>query len=605
MGPVATEGDAQPDVVVVGGGHAGAEAALAAARVGASVLLVTLDPEAIGRMSCNPSVGGLAKGQLAREVDALGGLMGVAADHATIQFRMLNTRKGPAVQSPRAQVDKDAYAHYVREAVRRAPGVRVAGGQVASVLERGGRLTGLRLCDGSELRPRAVVLTTGTFLRGLMHVGDKVSAGGRVGEAPAKELSASLSALGLELVRLKTGTPPRVHRDSVDLDSLPSHEGPPADGGFSFLTPPPPDRPSVPTWTTTTNEQTHDRVRASLHRSPYGRGTLSSTGPRYCPSLEDKVLRFADKDHHRVFIERETVDGHSLYFNGLSNCLPAAVQEELLHTLPGCAKASMLRPGYAVEYDAVPARQLRPSLECKALPGLFLAGQINGTSGYEEAAAQGVLAGLNAARRARGEEGVVLGRHEGYVGVLVDDLTTSSPTEPYRMFTSRAEFRLTLRQDNADRRLVQAAHAWGLVSDDALERWQVLERGIARGQAALGSDDAPLRKRLRSGDGWEQLTADQPRLAALELDAREVEQLVLDVRYEGYVRRQALQVEKLAAMAAVPLGDGADYLGMTALRTEAREVLSRVRPVDLGQASRLPGVTPADLALLALQRGRA
>ncbi|MCB9899455.1 MAG: tRNA uridine-5-carboxymethylaminomethyl(34) synthesis enzyme MnmG [Planctomycetes bacterium] len=593
-----------PIVVVVGGGHAGVEAALACARLGCAVTLVTLDARAIGRMSCNPSVGGLAKGQLVREIDACGGLMGVAADFAALQFRMLNTRKGPAVQSPRAQVDKERYASFVRGAVERTRGVTVVAGQVRAVHERGGRLEGLELCDGHVLRPDAAVLTTGTFLRGLMHVGDKTSAGGRVDEAPAQELSASLAALGLELVRLKTGTPPRVHRDSVDLLALEPHGGHPDDGRFSHFVAPPPGRVERVSRVTATSEAAHDLVRANMHRSPYGRGDLLGTGPRYCPSLEDKVRRFAHKPAHRVFVEHETADGPSLYLNGLSMCLPAYVQEEIVRAVPGLERARMLRPGYAVEYDALPAWQLRPTLECRAVGGLFLAGQINGTSGYEEAAAQGLVAGLNAARHARGEPGVVLGRHEAYVGVLIDDLVTSSPREPYRMFTSRAEYRLVLRQDNAHRRLSAKAHAWGLLDATSAARVARLERRVREADAALGADDAPLRRRLRAGASFDELAAEQPRLAALGLDADERGQLELDVRYEGYVERQAKLLERLEGLGALPLPESFDYERLPGLGNEAREVLQRVRPVDLGQAARLSGVTRADLSLLAIARTR-
>jgi len=593
------------DVIIVGGGHAGVEAALAARRCAASVLLVTLDPAAIGRMSCNPSIGGLAKGQLAREVDALGGLMGVAADHAAMQFRMLNTSKGPAVQSPRAQVDKDAYAAFVRSTLTGTEGITVVTGQVAAVLHSRGRLTGVELADGSRLDASAVVLTTGTFLRGLMHVGDRQSAGGRVGEAPAAALSASLSALGLDLVRLKTGTPPRVSAKTVDLTALDHHLGHPDDGRFSYRVEPPKGRQAVPTWRTATVPQTLDLVRTHLQASPYGRGALESAGPRYCPSLEDKVVRFADKSEHRVFIEQETLRGDSLYLNGLSNCLPAEIQEQLVRTVPGLSGARMIRPGYAVEYDAVPACQLRPGLECRALPGLFLAGQINGTSGYEEAAAQGLMAGLNAARSVQGLPAVALGRHEAYVGVLIDDLTTLSPVEPYRMFTSRAEFRLVLRQDNGDRRLSDRAFAWGLIDGAAHESHCVREQAVAAARAAMGDNASPLRKRLRSGETWEEVSSSSPRLSGFDLPADWGRQVELDERYDGYVQRQARSVAKLQRLASVPLPDDLDYGRMEALRPEAREVLARARPADLGQASRLAGVTPADLSLLALSRSAA
>jgi tRNA uridine 5-carboxymethylaminomethyl modification enzyme len=589
-------------VAVVGGGHAGVEAALAAARLGCRVVLITLDPDAIGRMSCNPSVGGLAKGQLVREVDALGGLMGEAGDAAAVQFRMLNTRKGPAVQGPRAQVDHRAYAAFVRARVLGTPGVSVVRGQVVGIDAPGGRLAALELADGGRVPARAAVLTTGTFLRGLMHVGDRASAGGRVGEAPAQRLSAGLRALGLQLVRLKTGTPPRVDARSVDLSALPAFASPPDTGAFSFRVPPPPGRPSLPTWRTDTDEAVHAIVRDNLHRSPYGRGALEGTGPRYCPSLEDKVARFPDKAGHRVFVERETVRGHSLYLNGLSMCLPADVQQAVVRSVPGLAGARLLRLGYAVEYDAVPAWQLRPTLECRAAEGLYLAGQVNGTSGYEEAAAQGLVAGLNAARAARGLPGVVFGRHEAYVGVLVDDLVTCSPTEPYRMFTSRAEHRLVLRQDNADRRLVPRAVALGLLPEEEGARHAAREARLAAAAAALGP---ARRRRLCAGEGWADLAGEDPTLAARALPPADAAQVELDARYAGYVERQARLTERLSALAATPLPEDLDYASMDALGREAREALARVRPSDLAQAGRLAGVTPADLQLLALQRARA
>jgi tRNA uridine 5-carboxymethylaminomethyl modification enzyme len=589
--PASPAGD-PAHILVVGGGHAGVEAALAAIRTGARVSLITLDPSALGRMSCNPSVGGLAKGQLAREVDALGGLMAVAADAASLQFRMLNTAKGPAVRGPRCQVDRERYAAFVRSTLESTPGITLVRGQVRSIVEQAGRFVALELTDGMRRYGDACVLTTGTFLRGLMHVGDQRSAGGRVGEGTAAELSASLTALGFELVRLKTGTPPRIDERSVDLDRLETLGGHPDDGQLSFRVPAPEGRVAVPTWRLDTHAATHDVVRRHLHRSPYGRGALESTGPRYCPSIEDKVVRFGDKPSHRIFVERETVHGPSLYLNGLSNCLPRDVQLELVRTLDGFGHAVMLRPGYAVEYDAVPACQLRASLESLGVERLFLAGQVNGTSGYEEAAAQGLMAGLNAVRAVRGESPAVLGRHEAYIGVLIDDLVTTSPREPYRMFTSRAEYRLLLRQDNADRRCMPRAVEWGLLSAADAARHQARVEAIDALSGRLGLDE---QRRIRTGEELADVV-DLDHAVAPDV----VEQVELDVRYAGYVERQARTVAKVAALGRVPLAADVDYLSMEALRIEARQVLDRIRPQNLAQASRLAGVSPADLQLLAL-----
>ena len=578
------------DVLVVGAGHAGIEAALAAARMGLQVRVLTLDPGSAGRMSCNPAMGGLAKGQIVREIDALGGEMARATDATGIQFRMLNTGKGPAVRSPRAQCDKDLYERRMSAVLAAEPRVTVTRDVAEEILAEDGRVRGVRGRDADYLA-RAVVVTTGTFLKALQHCGEQTRAGGRIHEPSAERLSDSLRALGFEIGRLKTGTPARLRKASIDYDRCTVQHGDPEPVPFSHFTTSIP-QPQVPCWITWTTEATHRVLRDNLHRAPMYSGQIASVGPRYCPSLEDKVVRFADKDRHQLFLEPETLAGESIYVNGASTSTPPDVQDAFLRSIPGLEHAEILRYGYAVEYDYAPPHQLHPTLETKRIDGLYFAGQINGTSGYEEAGGQGLVAGLNAALKVQGRPPFVLRRDEAYIGVLIDDLIRLEHREPYRMFTSRAEYRLLLRADNADRRLMPHAFELGLLRDRAA--FDAKETAIAAALAALrtsGKDAILRRPETPIGEVLPGLPADV------------AEQVEIEVKYEGYIRRQAAEVEKVRRLEAKRIPERFDYARVKHLRFEAREKLQRVRPASIGQASRIAGVTPVDLQLLLVHLG--
>jgi tRNA uridine 5-carboxymethylaminomethyl modification enzyme len=581
-----------------------------------------MDPLKIGQMSCNPAIGGLAKGQMVREIDALGGLMGIATDNTGIQFRMLNRSKGPAVWGPRAQADKYKYAAEVQRLLATCPNLEIVRGEVAEIVTDESRetVTGVTLTDSTHLSCRAAIVTTGTFLRGLMHTGESKTEGGRVGEAAAKGLSGCLQKLGLEMGRLKTGTPPRLHRQSIDFTAFepqPGDDDPapfsylneydaaaPLQRGFSRWTPP---LTQIHCWISFTSPPIHDLIRANLHRAPMYSGQIQSTGPRYCPSIEDKVVRFADKDRHQIFLEPEGLDTDETYCNGISTSLPADVQEQIVRLIPGLKDAKILRYGYAVEYDMVWPTQIRSTLETKNVRGLFLAGQINGTSGYEEAAAQGQIAGINAARyAATGHADFVLRRDQAYMGVLVDDLVTKPPTEPYRMFTSRAEHRLHLRNDNADQRLTPLGRELGLVNDDRSQRFIARREAIADAIDLLRQskvDGIPATDYLRRSQvDWPMLAANLPAAASIPADvARQVE---IQIKYEGYIARQDKQIERFAKMETKLIPASLDYARVTGLRNEARQKLTKFTPRSLGQALRISGITPADVTLLAIHLGR-
>ncbi|MCH8252631.1 MAG: tRNA uridine-5-carboxymethylaminomethyl(34) synthesis enzyme MnmG [Planctomycetes bacterium] len=596
------------DVVVVGGGHAGAEAAWAAARLGAKTALITMERDAIARLSCNPAIGGLGKGQIVREIDALGGLMGLATDRAGIQFRVLNRSKGHAVQAPRAQADRNLYPAAVQDLLARDPRIEIIEGVVEKLVtvKQSGRgpahrIRGVVLVGGLELTTSAVILTTGTFLRGLMHRGSEQSVGGRIGEASSEGMSGVLRSLGFELGRLKTGTPPRVHRDTIDYDACTIQPGDDRPVPFSFMNDEITQR-QVVCWITYTNAAAHDLIRANLHRAPMYTGQIESTGPRYCPSIEDKVVRFADKSRHQVFLEPEGYDDERVYCNGISTSLPRDVQDGIVAQIGGLERARIVQYGYAVEYDFVPTEQTKPSLESKPVGGLFLAGQINGTSGYEEAAGQGLVAGVNAVHALGGDPPLVLGRDEAYIGVMIDDLVTRPPTEPYRMFTSRAEYRLLLRSDNADQRLTPIGRRIGLV-DDA--RWQRFER---RRDAIAAIETLCARSRIAgvAVSTWMRRPEANPESLAAAIGnsvgptfaQQDLAQVLINAKYDGYVSRQADQIERFRRLETMPIPTDLDFSAIPQLRIEARERLARVTPHTLGQAGRIAGVTPADVSVL-------
>ncbi len=588
-------------VVVVGGGHAGCEAALAAARMGATVCLVTLRRDTIGALSCNPAMGGTGKGQLVREIDALGGEMGRATDDTALHYRMLNTSKGEAVRALRAQVDKECYPRRMQAALASVPGLEVVEGKVRGLSVRAGRAAGVLLEDGREVAGERVVLTNGTFLRGLMHTGERKTSGGRAGEEAIGGLTEQLVALGFETARLKTGTPPRLAAASIDWDRTKPQPSDPDPDGFSHYRPPP-RRAWIPCHVTRTNAAVHDAIRANLHRSPMYSGQIEGIGPRYCPSIEDKVVRFAERESHTVHLERESASSESIYVNGVSTSLPADVQERFIRCIPGLERAEFLRFGYAVEYDFFPPHQIDVTFESRPVLGLYLAGQICGTSGYEEAAAQGFLAGVNAALALRGAEPFLLGRDEAYMGVLADDLVRCDPREPYRMFTSRAEYRLTLRHDNADLRLAEKGEALGLVAHADADRVRAKRERIARAVEDLRRrrvGPEPLIQRLRRpGAVFGDVRALAPEVSDFGLDPREEEQVLIEARYEAYIERQRVQIEKMRSLESWRLPARFDYGGVTGLSREAREKLERLRPRTLGHARRIAGVTPADLSIL-------
>lgn len=621
------------DIIVIGGGHAGVEAALAAARMQCQVLLLTMNPDSIGQMSCNPAIGGLGKGHLVREIDALGGEMGMNTDLTGIQFRMLNTKKGPAVQSPRAQCDKKLYQQRMKWVCEREPNLDVKQANTTALVCTDGKVDGVDTSIGVRFSCRAVIVTTGTFLHGLMHVGRSQAQGGRLGDSASTHLSSSLKQLGLELGRLKTGTPPRLLRKSIDFSKMERQVGDDPPPFFSYR-----DHrlfhveqaPGItagshsnivafPTgsalaqigsqldcYITFTTEVTAGLIKSNISKSPLYAGSIKGVGPRYCPSIEDKIMRFPDKERHQVFLEPEGIKTDEFYLNGVSTSLPYEIQVEIVRSIPGCESAELLRPAYAIEYDFVLPTQLSVNLETKCCKGLFLAGQINGTSGYEEAAAQGLMAGINAAHFLRNKSPLVLRRDQSYIGVLIDDLVTKGTTEPYRMFTSRAEYRLLLRHDNADQRLSQIGYELGLLSSDDYKLYVDKQRAI--------NEEVVRLKSVRSGTQTLAQLLRRPEVTYDQLPSKNpvlpdevVRQVEIAIKYQGYIDRQGKDAERLKSLEKKGIPDGMDFLSIRNLKMEARQKLDRIRPKTLGQAARISGVSPADISALAvwLKRSRA
>ena len=619
------------DVIVVGAGHAGVEAALAAARMGCETLLLTINADSIGQMSCNPAIGGLAKGHLAREIDALGGEMGKATDLTGIQFRMLNTKKGPAVWAPRAQCDKKAYQFRLKRVCEAEPRLDVKQGQSTKVLHKEGHAFGVETTLDVQYLGKTIVITTGTFLRGLMHIGSNQQSGGRAGDAAAMNLSASLKDLGLELGRLKTGTPPRLLRKSIDFSKTETQHGDDPVPYFTFWKDdlfhmeqnsspgneaaiihgkyPPHSVLSringqLPCHITYTTEKTSEIIRKNIHKSPMYSGVIEGIGPRYCPSIEDKIVKFADKERHQIFLEPEGFETDEFYVNGFSTCLPFEVQIEMVRSIIGCEHAEIMRPAYAVEYDFSHPTQLQASLETKVCRNLYLAGQINGTSGYEEAGAQGLMAGINAARRVHELGPIVLGRDQAYIGVLIDDLITKGTSEPYRMFTSRAEYRLLLRQDNADMRLARIGHEIGLLAKRNYKKFEAKEKAIEDELTRLKSTHKGKDSMAKILSRPEMSYSNMPGMNP-NLDPEVVQQVEIAVKYAGYVDRQEVEVSRVKNLEGKIIPDSFDYSTVPSLRLEARQKLAKIRPATIGQAGRISGVSPADVSILLiwLKRG--
>ncbi|MDZ7659404.1 tRNA uridine-5-carboxymethylaminomethyl(34) synthesis enzyme MnmG [Fodinibius sp.] len=615
------------DVIVVGAGHAGSEAAGAASGIGAKTLLITMDLDSIAKMSCNPAIGGIAKGQLVREIDALGGLMGTVADKSGLQFRVLNTSKGPAMWSPRCQSDRALYSKTMRQELEKKENLHFRQDNVVDVLttEDGKRATGVRTKTGQEFKADAVILTTGTFGNGLIHIGETNFGGGRSGERASIGISAALEDLGFEVGRLKTGTPPRIDGRSINYEKLEVQYGDEEPHAFSFMTDFLPTREEQMTcWIGNTNEEVHDMLRSGFDRSPMFNGTIDSTGPRYCPSIEDKINRFSDQDSHQLFLEPEGWDTYEMYLNGFSTSLPEDVQYKALRTIPGFEEAIMLRPGYAIEYDYFPPYQIRRSMETKITDGLFFAGQINGTTGYEEAACQGLMAGINAARQSQGKDEFILKRSEAYIGVLIDDLITKGTEEPYRMFTSRAEHRILLRQDNADLRLTELGHKIGLASDERYEQYQEKNKSIDKIHDLFADYTVYPEKMDPMLEENGTSTLNQPVKAktliprpelsifnileadpelkekALDITTDELvfEQVEIQIKYSGYIEKEFEMVEEMKKQEDTVIPEELNYDKIQSLSSEGKEKMDKVRPETLGQASRISGVTPSDISVL-------